>query len=298
MNPANTTRVLRRIAAIIENADAPSRDSVRRDVAHLKQALAGSESSYRYLVSRFLRKSSDHDLLKQIDQAFLAKDVYPPFLKKVSAGYYCGDIGGGIELEIGIEGGKIDKVAVAGRLARDLSEAPDMFKFFRAKLAQGGDGGLPQITSQGQGQQSDQDGDPNTFKCDNCGKDVEVDKSYDPCPNCGTTHTQCPGCEGWYDMEKNTDDHCPLCGYSSWGDDESPEPLNAIGVGEVVEVPASKPGATYKLQHVQNPQTGADVYSCSCPAWKIQKLPPEQRTCKHLKAYLGEEFEDHRIENA
>jgi len=98
-------------------------------------------------------------------------------------------------------------------------------------------------------------------------------------------------------MNKNVDDHCPLCGYSSWGDDDAPEPLNAIGVGEVAEVPSSRPGVAYKLQHLQG-SGGEDVYSCSCPAWKIQKLPPQQRTCKHLKAYLGDEFEEHRIENA
>jgi len=135
MNPASTSRVLRRIAAIIESADSPSKDSVRRDVAHMRQALAGSESSYRYLVARFIRKSSDHDLLKQVDAAFIAKGVYPPFLKKVSSGYYCGEIGSGIELEIGIEGGRIDKVAVAGRLAKDLSEAPDIYSFLKARRA-------------------------------------------------------------------------------------------------------------------------------------------------------------------
>ncbi|MFT3695802.1 MAG: DUF2228 domain-containing protein [Kofleriaceae bacterium] len=29
-----------------------------------------------------------------------------------------------------------------------------------------------------------------------------------------------------------------------------------------------------------------DVYSCSCPAWRNQKLPIEDRVCKHLEAYL------------
>lgn len=25
---------------------------------------------------------------------------------------------------------------------------------------------------------------------------------------------------------------------------------------------------------------------CSCPAWKFQKLPPNKRTCKHIKAFI------------
>ncbi|KAG3102377.1 hypothetical protein PI124_g13402 [Phytophthora idaei] len=33
------------------------------------------------------------------------------------------------------------------------------------------------------------------------------------------------------------------------------------------------------------------VYSCSCPAWRNQRHPPNSRTCKHLKQLLGEEFE-------
>ena len=30
-------------------------------------------------------------------------------------------------------------------------------------------------------------------------------------------------------------------------------------------------------------------------AWKNQKAAVNSRTCKHLKQYLGEEFEEHRV---
>lgn len=30
-----------------------------------------------------------------------------------------------------------------------------------------------------------------------------------------------------------------------------------------------------------------NVY-CTCPAWKFQKLPPKERTCKHMKALSGQ----------
>ena len=36
------------------------------------------------------------------------------------------------------------------------------------------------------------------------------------------------------------------------------------------------------------------VYSCSCPAWRNQGAVIDRRTCKHLKAYLGEAFEASR----
>jgi len=40
------------------------------------------------------------------------------------------------------------------------------------------------------------------------------------------------------------------------------------------------------------------VYSCSCPAWRNQSLPIEQRTCKHLRKYRGEQVEADRTGNA
>ncbi len=37
------------------------------------------------------------------------------------------------------------------------------------------------------------------------------------------------------------------------------------------------------------------VYSCSCPAWRNQSLPPERRTCKHLRQLRGDRAEEQRI---
>jgi DNA ligase-1 len=36
------------------------------------------------------------------------------------------------------------------------------------------------------------------------------------------------------------------------------------------------------------------VYSCSCPAWRNQSVAIEKRTCKHLRKYLGDDFENTR----
>ena len=39
----------------------------------------------------------------------------------------------------------------------------------------------------------------------------------------------------------------------------------------------------------------AGIYPCSCPAWRNQSLPIDQRTCKHIRAYRGDEAEQARI---
>jgi|AGTN01.1.fsa_nt_gi ATP-dependent DNA ligase len=40
------------------------------------------------------------------------------------------------------------------------------------------------------------------------------------------------------------------------------------------------------------------VYSCTCPAWRNQSLGIEQRTCKHLRQYRGDEAEMERLGGA
>jgi DNA ligase-1 len=57
--------------------------------------------------------------------------------------------------------------------------------------------------------------------------------------------------------------------------------------GASVEVQGSS--ARYKLS-----RTG-DVYMCSCPAWKNQGATVDRRSCKHLRAYLGEAVEAARV---
>jgi len=40
------------------------------------------------------------------------------------------------------------------------------------------------------------------------------------------------------------------------------------------------------------------VYSCSCPAWRNQSRPIEQRTCKHIRSYRSEAAEAARLGQA
>jgi DNA ligase-1 len=58
--------------------------------------------------------------------------------------------------------------------------------------------------------------------------------------------------------------------------------------GESVEM-AGSASRTYVLKNV------GGVYSCSCPAWRHQSLPIEQRTCKHLRRLRGDAAEATRV---
>jgi DNA ligase-1 len=40
------------------------------------------------------------------------------------------------------------------------------------------------------------------------------------------------------------------------------------------------------------------VYSCTCPAWRNQSIGLERRTCKHLRAYRGDDAETARLGSA
>ena len=58
--------------------------------------------------------------------------------------------------------------------------------------------------------------------------------------------------------------------------------------GESAQVQGSA-RAPYTLKNV------GGVYSCTCPAWRNQSLPIERRTCKHLRAFRGEQMERERL---
>ncbi|XP_059154925.1 uncharacterized protein LOC131940296 [Physella acuta] len=65
----------------------------------------------------------------------------------------------------------------------------------------------------------------------------------------------------------------------------SEESLNPLEDGDTVEF-----NTGYKLKRED------DIYSCTCKGFLIQRAPINERTCKHLKEYLGEEFDQKRLE--
>src|SRR5690349_6276890 len=62
---------------------------------------------------------------------------------------------------------------------------------------------------------------------------------------------------------------------------------NTLADGDEVQVQGSS--STYTLQRL------GTVYSCTCPAWRNQGAPIGKRTCKHLRAYLGDAVEAARV---
>lgn len=67
-------------------------------------------------------------------------------------------------------------------------------------------------------------------------------------------------------------------------------PANTLADGASTEVRGSS--GMYKLSRQ------GSVYMCSCPAWRNQGAPVDARTCKHLRAYLGDAVETARVGSA
>ena len=66
--------------------------------------------------------------------------------------------------------------------------------------------------------------------------------------------------------------------------------MSELEDGDSVEVQGST--STYTLSRQGN------VFMCTCPAWKNQGAPVDARTCKHLRAHLGDTFESSRVGSA
>src|SRR5687768_14594762 len=66
--------------------------------------------------------------------------------------------------------------------------------------------------------------------------------------------------------------------------------MQDLADGESVEVKGSG-SSVYTLKNI------GGVYSCTCPAWMHQSLGIEKRTCKHIRAYRGDEAEKARLGN-
>ena len=63
-------------------------------------------------------------------------------------------------------------------------------------------------------------------------------------------------------------------------------PLQAMKEHEFVVIDA---GGGHKMKNCGN-----GTYTCSCPVWRYQNKAVNARTCKHLREYLGEAFENER----
>ena len=73
------------------------------------------------------------------------------------------------------------------------------------------------------------------------------------------------------------------------GQAAGPSPLHALADGEFVDFQSAAGGGVWRIKH-----TG-DHYYCTCPSWRNQNNAVDRRTCKHLREYLGGEFEEFRV---
>ncbi|KII90494.1 hypothetical protein PLICRDRAFT_39053 [Plicaturopsis crispa FD-325 SS-3] len=68
------------------------------------------------------------------------------------------------------------------------------------------------------------------------------------------------------------------------------KPNKVLADGEEIEAKSQSSKSVYKVKRT------FDHYYCSCPAWRNQSgAPVNARTCKHLRAVLGDEYEDARL---
>lgn len=54
---------------------------------------------------------------------------------------------------------------------------------------------------------------------------------------------------------------------------------------DIMSVPSSNGKTSYDIKLGKD----GNVY-CTCPAWKFQKLHPQQRTCKHIKSAQSQDL--------
>ncbi len=367
MRPQESARVARRIASRISHSHNPSREAVAADLGDLVAAIGGDREANLRLMSSL---SSGIPAFAQLEKAFVAAGEEAPEMRRLSRGVWIGKFKGVSVAMHAAPDGTVQKMLVASRPVTSFREAVEAAQYFAMA-----DNGTPEdpedleaaYEALGFG----------TFACMKCGGPVKLDSDF-ACPKCNTEYVTCPGCSLPYPMEANEGDHCPICGYSSWGElpvevsepyiaalmeaakkaaeTRQPQPVDYEGFKVTVSIEGnnikvtgpdgdvstdtledwmarpsdlqgksldeflwsknSKPIAAPKPYQgkpedleveggsVQVQGSGktpytlmhkGDVYSCSCPAWKIQKLPANKRTCKHLKAFRGADVEAKRV---
>lgn len=221
MKPSECSRVARRISSAIKASHSPSRAAVAATLKDLVSAVGGDREAQ----SRLRRKlPSGVPAMAAVDRAFHAAGMDSPEMRYASCGRWCGRCGkSSVEMRCS-PSGDVQRVSVDGRPVRDWKEAVEAVRYAMEDDGRGQD--EQDIEGAEEALGSDQ------FKC-KCGEMRDVEFCFEPCPNeaCGAEYVICPGCEKPYPMDDNEDDHCPLCGYSSWS--ELPEEV-AAAWGEAI----------------------------------------------------------------
>lgn len=115
--------------------------------------------------------------------------------------------------------------------------------------------------------------------------DSKKDEEDDAVASGSSEDVYIPKCQYWDECYRKDPNH--LKQYRHPGDGrKSSRPKPAKKLEEGVQVSLT---GGYRLKKL-----GSD-YTCTCIGWKIQKNATNKRTCKHLREYLGDNFEKARI---
>lgn len=246
MNPIVASNLMKRMAEAINRSTKPNREAISSDLRAVNAAVNGDKSAEVHLLSKL---ASKHAFLSDMDLAFAKAGFESPQMKYVGSGVFRGKIAGST-VSIKTSGSRVLSVNVNNRTAINWNEV--------VKLTQNPRIAGPSEVTDPMGTVEDVH---ESYMCrnDECGASIPTD-TYE-CPKCGADHVECPGCEKKYMSSENENDHCPLCGYSSWGlsDDNSEElnqwfidavnggPKNFKGMNIPISVNPSKTGKTISL---------------------------------------------------
>ncbi len=208
MRPQESSRVARRIAARISHSRNPSCKAVAADLGDLIAAIGGDRKANLRLVSSL---SSGIPAFSYLEQAFVAAGEEAPEMRRLNRGVWIGKFKGVSIAMHASPDGTVQKMLVAGRPVTSYREAVEAAQYFAMA-----DNGTPE-TPEDLEAAKEALGGANGIVCVECGNPVFLQYDID-CKKCGTEYVTCPGCDLPYPMGANESDHCPICGYSSWGE--------------------------------------------------------------------------------
>ncbi|RUP47000.1 hypothetical protein BC936DRAFT_146254 [Jimgerdemannia flammicorona] len=116
--------------------------------------------------------------------------------------------------------------------------------------------------------------------------DIAVEDPSQPGLNVTTTRTNSKSDS---DKETDSDEGDGVTIDPATGAFNSVLPKKHLADGETITVASSTSTAQWTVK-----RTG-DTFYCTCPSWRNQNAPTSQRSCKHLREVLGEEYERERV---
>ncbi len=208
MRPTESVRTIRRLARSITESPSPSARTASMNLSDLLSAVHGDKEAAKRLAFNL---PSGVPEMAEMDRAFTDNGCIPPEMVYLGKGRWAGR-SSGVKVEVhAAPDGLVQKVLVSSRPVKTWREAVESVRYHAAMV----DDGTPEDEEDIESARAAVGA--NAIQCDGCGGKVDLDSDYS-CQNCGMGYVSCPGCDKPYPMSSNEDDHCPMCGYSSWAE--------------------------------------------------------------------------------